>query len=149
MTPTLSYLSFGLDPLSNSADLADTGAPWYPACDVQKLDEERYAITLAVPGYGQENLKISTHDNLLTVTGHRPSPDQNGFILREIATGDFERKFQLADYVSVTGADLKDGLLRIEFVREVPDELKPRRIEIKSGQSPRLLQSNDNCERAA
>ncbi len=151
MTPALSQISlFGHDPLFDGfAQMTEHGLP-SPAFNVQKLGDDRFAVTLAVPGYSHEKLSVSTQDGRLTVTGHTSSDHHNGiFLHREISDGDFRRSFQLADYVNVVAADLKDGLLRIELVRELPDELKPRRIEIKSDKSKPLLSSDTSRERAA
>jgi len=109
----------------------------YPPFDIEKLGDDSYRITLAVAGFRREEIEIVAHQNLLTITGRR-SEDRNrdgNFLHVGIATRAFERKFELADFVRVSAADLVDGLLRIELAREVPEAMKPRRIDI-GGVSP-------------
>ena len=104
----------------------------YPPYDIEALGEDRYKITIAVAGYRIDDISIQQHENLLTVNGHLP--DQNTakvYLYRGLNNVSFERKFQLDDYVEVKNASLYDGLLRIELVREVPEEMKPRKIAIR------------------
>jgi molecular chaperone IbpA len=104
----------------------------YPPFDIERLGDDSYRITLAVAGFKRDEIEIVAHQNLLTITGRRSedrSRDGN-FLHIGIAARAFERKFELADFVRVTGADLADGLLRIELAREVPEAMKPRRIDI-------------------
>lgn len=109
---------------------ADTGFPPY---DVEKTGEDGYRITLAVAGFGEHELEITAQPNLLVVTGRKAKEDEDGaraFLHRGIAARNFERKFELADYVVVKSAAYDKGLLSIDLGREVPEALKPRRIEI-------------------
>ena len=108
----------------------------YPPYDIEKLSDDRYRITLAVAGFSAGELDITARQNMLTVTG-RKAENRNrdgNYVHMGIATRAFERRFELADFVRVENADLKDGLLSIELVREIPDAMKPRKIEIGSGQ---------------
>jgi len=108
----------------------DTGFPPY---DVEKTDEDGYRITLATAGFNPDELEITALPNLLVVTGHKAKAageDGRTYLHRGIAGRDFERKFELADYVLVKSAAYDNGLLSINLVREVPEALKPRRIEI-------------------
>lgn len=122
----------------------------WPPYDTVKLSEDRYRITMAVAGFSRDELDISTQPNLLVVTGERKNTEQEGeYLYRGIASRAFNRRFELADHVKVTGAHLADGLLTIELEREVPETLRPRRIAIESaaqgvtleGQSQRKLES--------
>ncbi len=113
----------------------------YPPFDIEKLGDDSYRITLAVAGFKRDEIEIVAHQNLLTISGRRG--DERGkdgnFLHMGIATRAFERKFELADFVRVTGADLADGLLRIELAREVPEAMKPRKIDI-AGSSPTTIE---------
>ena len=107
----------------------------YPPYDIEKLSDDRYRITLAVAGFGPGDIDITARQNLLTVTGRKgESRSRDGnFVHVGIATRAFERRFELADFVRVETADMEDGLLSIELVREIPDAMKPRKIEINGG----------------
>ncbi|EXJ16366.1 Hsp20 family protein [Imhoffiella purpurea] len=123
----------GFDRLANSLETAYRTEPGgYPPYNVEVMDENSYRITLAVAGFTESELDIEAKENLLTVTGQRKTAEAEGnFLYRGIANRGFERKFQLADYVRVAEARLENGLLNIELVREVPEAMKPRRIEIR------------------
>jgi molecular chaperone IbpA len=107
----------------------------YPPFDIEKLGDDSYRITLAVAGFRQDEVEIVAHQNLLTISGRKAEERarDGAFLHIGIATRAFERKFELADFVRVTGASLADGLLRIELAREVPEAMKPRKIEIGGG----------------
>ncbi len=116
-------------------DLLENGSGWqgaenYPPFDLERISEDGYRITLAVAGFRAEEIDITAQQNLLIVAGRKGGEDEGRFIHRGIATRAFERRFGLADYVQVRSADLKDGMLSIELVREIPEEMKPRKIEI-------------------
>jgi molecular chaperone IbpA len=120
----------------------------YPPYDIEKLSDDRYRITLAVAGFSASDIDITARQNLLTVTGRKAenrSRDGN-FVHMGIATRAFERRFELADFVRVENADMQDGLLSIELVREIPDAMKPRKIAI-NGAAPRTLDSEPEAER--
>ena len=107
----------------------------YPPYDIEKLSDDRYRITLAVAGFAPGDIDITARQNLLTITGRKAetrSRDGN-YVHMGIATRAFERRFELADFVRVENADMKDGLLSVELVREIPDAMKPRKVEINSG----------------
>jgi len=121
-------------------DLLENGTGWqgadnYPPFDLERIGDDSYRITLAVAGFGQDEIDITAQQNLLIVTGRKTGEDQGRYIHRGIATRAFERRFGLADYVQVKKAELRDGMLSIELVREIPEEMKPRRIEIGGGQA--------------
>jgi molecular chaperone IbpA len=109
------------------------------AYDILKVGEDGYRITLAVPGFSIENLEISQDGNALVVRGNVGDRDAQGDVLHQgIRTRSFTQRFELADYVNVTGANLSEGLLSIDLEREVPESMKPRRITIgqPSGDQP-------------
>jgi molecular chaperone IbpA len=110
----------------------------WPPYNIETTGENAYRIEIAVAGFKPDELNIEVKENLLTVTGRKTANDDaNGrnFLHRGLAERDFERRFQLADYVVVRNADLVNGLLSIDLERELPEALKPRRIEIGSGQA--------------
>ena len=111
----------------------DAPAPSYPPYNIEKTGDDAYRITLAVAGFGEDDLNIEVKDQGLTVTAKKrdvAEDKQAEFLYRGIAERGFERRFQLADHMKVTGAGLENGLLHIELVREVPEALKPRNIAI-------------------
>ncbi|WP_145515219.1 small heat shock chaperone IbpA [Yersinia massiliensis] len=104
----------------------------YPPYNVELVDDNHYRIAIAVAGFAEKNLDITTQDNLLIVRGSRAGePAQRTYLYQGIAERNFERKFQLAEHVKIKGANLVNGLLYIDLERVVPENLKPRRIEIK------------------
>ena len=107
----------------------------YPPFDIEKLSDDSYRITLAVAGFRREDIDITAQQNMLIITGRRAeNRNRDGnFLHVGIATRAFERRFELADFVRVTSAELRDGLLSIELVREIPEAMKPRRIDISTG----------------
>ena len=127
----------GFDRLANLLDAATAEASsGYPPYNIERLDENAYRIEIAVAGFRTEELDIEVKENLLTVSGRKAANDEaRNFLHRGLAERNFERKFQLADYVVVTDANLADGLLSIALKRELPEALKPRRVEIGAGKS--------------
>lgn len=123
--------SIGFDRLFDMME-NDTGSSQdnYPPFDLIQLDENQYRIDLAVAGLKRGEIEITAHQNVLIVAGKKRNEDQSNFIHRGIATRSFERRFTLADHIKVTSADLKDGLLSVELVREIPEAMKPRKIDI-------------------
>ena len=108
----------------------------YPPYDIEKLGDDSYRITLAVAGFSPADIDITARQNMLVVTGRKAESRQRegNYLHIGIATRAFERRFELADFVRVEAADMKDGLLSIELVREIPDAMKPRKIEIGGGE---------------
>ena len=108
----------------------------YPPFDIEKLGDDSYRITLAVAGFKREDIEIVAHQNVLTITGRRSEErgKDGNFLHMGIANRAFERRFELADFVRVSGAELADGLLRIALQREVPEAMKPRKIDIDGAQ---------------
>ena len=127
--------SIGFDRLASLIDNAfnaETVSNGYPPYNIEMFEDDRYAITLAVAGFSSDELDISVEKDVLIVRGKKQGEDQHHFLHHGIATRSFERKFNLADHVEVTAAGLKDGLLTIDLVREIPESMKPRKIEINS-----------------
>jgi molecular chaperone IbpA len=124
----------GFDRLFSLLD--QTGAfeasPGYPPYNIERTGENAYRVTLAVAGFGRDDLTIETRENTLSIKGSKENAQSSGgeFLHQGIAARAFERRFQLADHVVVTGASLDNGLLHVDLVREIPEAQKPRRIEI-------------------
>lgn len=131
--------SVGFDRLFDMLEngLTNQTADTYPPFDLERQGSDRYRITLAVAGFRPEEIDITSQQNLLIVSGKKEVDDERSYVHRGIAVQSFERRFVLGDFVHVQSADLRDGLLSIELVREIPEEMKPRRIEIgrSDGQS--------------
>ena len=111
----------------------------YPPFNLERLAEDRYRITLAVAGFKPEEIDITAQQNLLLVVGKKSAESdaqRSGFLHLGIANRSFERRFELADFVRVESANLADGLLVIELVREIPDAMKPRKIAVSTGAAP-------------
>lgn len=112
----------------------DVPQPGYPPYNIEKTDESAYRISVAVAGFTPEELAVEVKDNALHVSARKDAEDgDRRFLHRGIATRAFERRFALADHVRVTGATHEHGMLHIDLVRETPEALKPRRIEIAGG----------------
>ena len=136
--------SVGFDRLERMLDSArrhDDGNS-YPPYNIEQLGEDSYRITMAVAGFGEGDLDVTGNDGTLVVTGkHENDKDENiVYVHRGIAGRAFERRFQLADHIEVKGGALENGLLHIELERVVPEEKKPRKIEIAGGQK-KLVES--------
>jgi molecular chaperone IbpA len=104
----------------------------WPPYDIVRTSEDSYRITMAVAGFSESELSITHQPNLLIVAGNKPE-EEGEYLHRGIPGTSFERRFELADHVKVAKADLQNGLLTISLVREVPEEMKPRKISIKAG----------------
>lgn len=125
--------TIGFDRLFNLLDSAGASGEevGYPPYNIERLGENRYRITMAVAGFGRDDIRIESKDTALSVRGEKkPETEGREFLHRGIAQRSFERRFQLADYVEVTGADLQDGLLHIDLQRNLPERMKPRTIAI-------------------
>ena len=126
----------GFDRLFSMLDGFET-APGYPPYNIERTGENDYRISVAVAGFGEDDLSIEAKENTLTIKGAKQAKDeQNGDVLYQgIAARAFERVFQLADYVTVKNAALENGLLHVDLVREIPEAKKPRQIPIGNGQA--------------
>jgi molecular chaperone IbpA len=103
----------------------------YPPYNIERLGDNEYRITMAVAGFGSDEIKIEVKESTLLVRGEKQTETKDReFLHRGIAQRSFERRFQLADYVEVKGADLKDGLLHVDLVRNLPERMKPRTIQV-------------------
>ena len=133
--------SVGFDRVGQMLDTAfNSEAPSYPPYNIEKLDDDAYRVTMAVAGFGAGAIDITQTTNSLVLKGEQGKTDgEDTYLHRGIATRAFERRFDLADHVNVTKADLVNGLLVIDLKREVPEELKPRKIEIAAGTEPHTL----------
>ncbi|MCJ8318450.1 MAG: Hsp20 family protein [Colwellia sp.] len=131
------YRSFiGFDHLANLIDKASQSDKQssYPPYNIELISEDQYRITMAIAGFAEDELDIESKQNTLVITGTKANstepPHPRKFLHQGIAERNFERKFQIGDHVKVIGAFIKDGLLNIDLEREVPEELKPRKIAI-------------------
>lgn len=122
--------------LDNFSGVAAEASP-YPPYNIERLGDNSYRISMAVAGFCPSDLKIEAKESILTVRGEKAEDTsvKREFLHRGIAARSFERRFQLADYVEVKGADVRDGMLHVDLVREVPEKMKPRTIAIGSGTS--------------
>jgi molecular chaperone IbpA len=130
--------TIGFDRLTQLADAAtrvDSASLAYPPYNIEKTGEDAYRLTMAVAGFSADELDITVHENTLMVTGKaQKDEDQNRYLHRGIARRAFERRFSLADHIKVVGASLVNGMLHVDLVHEVPEEAKPRKVQIGTGQ---------------
>jgi molecular chaperone IbpA len=132
------YRSFvGFDRLADLLDSAQAeAAPGYPPYNIERTGDNEYLIEIAVAGFKPEELDIQAKESVLTITGRKAGRDaERRFLHRGLAERNFERRFQLAEYVAVTDAKLADGVLQVSLKRELPEALKPRRIAISTTDS--------------
>ncbi len=145
LTPLLrSTVGFDrFDRLFEAVMRQDESALAYPPYNIEKCGEDKYRVTLAVAGFSEDDLEVSVRENTLIVSGKALAEKKDtSYLYHGIARRAFERRFELADHVQVTGASLKDGLLHIDLVREVPEAMKPRRIQIESmGKASKVIDS--------
>ena len=137
----------GFDRLSRLMDAAsriDDNALSYPPYNIERTGDDTYRITMAVAGFGEGDLTITTQDNQLLISGKLgKEEDRQSFLYRGIAGRAFERRFTLADHIRVNGASLVNGLLHVDLVREVPEAMKPRQVKISTSpeSKPQVLES--------
>ncbi|MFY2823303.1 Hsp20 family protein [Ruegeria sp. MALMAid1280] len=131
--------TIGFDQIADMMDRVltnDVAQPSYPPYNIEKTDVDTYRISVAVAGFSEQDLSVEVKENALIVAGKKAAEDkERSYLHRGIATRAFERRFALADHVRVTGASHENGMLNIDLKREVPEALKPRRIEISSAQA--------------
>jgi molecular chaperone IbpA len=134
----------GFDRLASLLDAASVdSAQGYPPYNIERTDENAYRIEIAVAGFKPDELAIEVKENLLTVQGRKAANDETRrYLHRGLAERNFERRFQLADYVVVLDAQLTDGLLAISLRRELPEQLKPRQVEIKTAPSVAVIDTD-------
>jgi len=142
LTP-LFRTAIGFDRLARLVDSGAAADVSYPPYNIEKLGEDAYRLTMAVAGFGPDDIDLTVKDNTLLVAGKVAQEANEAEVLyRGIAGRAFERRFVLADHIVVDGADLQNGLLRVGLKRVVPDSAKPRRIAINAGGSQTTLQAN-------
>ncbi|NPU67049.1 Hsp20 family protein [Bradyrhizobium sp. 83012] len=112
----------------------------YPPCNIERLGDDRYQISLALAGFAPDELNITAEHNVLTVEGRKADKETREYLYQGISSRPFKRQFNLADYVQVTNASFDNGLLRIELVREIPEAMKPRRIAISAAPVEQIAQ---------
>ena len=141
--------SIGFDRMASLLDNAmrsQKASTGFPPYDIEATGENRYAITLAVAGFDESELEIQVENGVLLVRGKRADEnDEKSYLYRGIANRSFERKFNLADHIEVSGADLRNGLLTVSLVKEIPEAMKPRSIAINQGAT---LEHKDEAEAA-
>ena len=125
--------------LLDSARRIDQGGNSYPPYNIERTGDDAYRISMAVAGFDQSELNIETKENTLTINGVKNKGDAKNYLHHGIAERNFERRFQLADHVKATNAKLENGLLHVDLVREIPEAMKPRTIQIQEEKS-KLLQ---------
>ncbi|MGJ8664439.1 MAG: Hsp20 family protein [Marinicella sp.] len=148
LTP-LFRTSVGFDRMAHLLDQANrtNQTTSYPPYNIESIDENNYRITLALAGFSDQDLSITSEQNTLTVKGKKASEVEAKYIHQGIANRSFERRFQLADHVKVRAASMSNGLLHIELEREIPEAMKPRTISINTeqktiDQKPELVKDN-------
>lgn len=147
--------SVGFDRLGqmmNQAQRIDQNNASYPPYNIESLDENQYQITLALAGFTENDVEITSEQNILTIRGKIVNDVERKYLHRGIATRSFERKFQLADHVKITAATMENGLLHVQLVREIPEEEKPKTIKINAhlntienssqGDKPQIVKNN-------
>lgn len=133
--------TIGFDRLLRLADAATRfDGSGYPPYNIESTGENAYRLTVAVAGFAADELDVTVKENELLVTGKSKKDEAStAYLHRGIASRAFERRFQLADHIKVAGASLDNGLLHVDLVREVPEEKKPRKIEIAKGNGPKAI----------
>ncbi len=135
--------TIGFDRLMRLADTAtrvDAGAA-YPPYNIEVVGDNAYRLTMAVAGFAPQDLDVTVKENELLVSGRKTDEEARKYLFRGLAQRGFERRFQLADHIKVTGASLENGLLHVDLAREIPEAMKPRRIEIGvAGNGPQTIQ---------
>ncbi len=142
----------GFDRLANMLDnvmTTDTPTNTYPPYNIEKTDEDAYRITVAVAGFTEAELQVEARDGQLVISAKKDEADETSYLHRGIATRAFERRFQLADHVRVSGATIENGLLHVDLVREVPEALKPRVIEIATSKTINAKKAPKKVAKAA
>ena len=137
--------AIGFDRMARLVETARAASegPAYPPYNIEKTAEDSYVLAMAVAGFTPDDIELTVHENTLTIAGKAPQAgDERRMLYRGIAGRAFERRFALADHIVVQGASLENGLLHVALRREVPEALKPRRIEIAAAAPQRALPAN-------
>ena len=133
----------GFDQIADMFDrvlTSDTQTSSYPPYNIEKIDEDAYRISLAVAGFSEADLNVEVRENSLIISASKSEEEKKSYLHRGIATRSFDRRFQLADHVHVTGANQSNGMLHIELKRDVPEALKPRKIHISGSSSNQTIE---------
>lgn len=137
--------TIGFDRLSRLIDegLRGVEAPSYPPYNIEKTGPDAYRIVMAVAGFAESELDLVQQENQLLIVGRKAEAQDQAttYLHRGIAARAFERRFQLDDFIRVVGAKLENGLLRVELVREVPEAMKPRRIQVTAASAPAAIET--------
>jgi len=147
--------AIGFDRMARLVENARAAAegPSYPPYNIEKTAEDSYVLTMAVAGFGPDDIEVTAHENTLTVSGKAAptasSPENGRLLYRGIAGRAFERRFVLADHIVIEGAELEHGLLHVALKRQVPEALKPRRIAIQAPKTQRVLENEAPQAQAA
>ncbi|MCX2725324.1 Hsp20 family protein [Roseibium salinum] len=129
----------GFDRLFSLLDNASSEVPAYPPYNIERTGENAYRITMAVAGFTEAELSVEAKEHVLAIKGEKADENDDREILyRGIASRTFERRFQLAEHVRVEGASLENGLLHVDLVRELPEAMKPRKIDITTGETKQI-----------
>ena len=134
--------TIGFDRFFDLVDAAQhtAGDDNYPPCNVERLSDDRYQISLALAGFSPDEIAVTAEQNVLTVEGRKTDKGKREFLYRGISSRPFKRQFNLADYVQVRSATFDNGLLKIELFREIPEAMKPRRITINGAPASNVHQ---------
>ena len=136
----------GFDRMADLMDrvlATETVQPTYPPYNIEKTDENAYRITVAVAGFSADELSVEVKDSALVIAARKAEAEETrSYLHRGIATRAFERRFHLADHVRVTGATHADGMLHVDLIREIPEALKPRRIEIARSAPSQIVEAS-------
>jgi len=141
----LYHSAIGFDRMASLLDsVARDSKPSYPPYNIEQVEENQYRITMAVAGFAEDELEITSEQNTLLISGKQDDDSEGrNYLYRGIAARSFERKFQLAEHVKVVSAKLENGLLHVALEREIPEAMKPRRIAIGSGTADNTLLEQD------
>ncbi len=134
--------SVGFDRMQRLLDSAmrlDDAALAYPPYNIETLGDDAYRITMAVAGFGEQDLDVTAKENTLVISGKVKDDEGVSYLHRGIAGRAFERRFELADHIRVTDASLVNGLLHVDLLRELPEEMRPRKIKIQSKARPKAI----------
>ncbi|MBP1887356.1 Hsp20 family protein [Sinorhizobium mexicanum] len=144
----LSRSSVGFDHVFDLLDAASRLAPTdnWPPYDILRVGDNQYRIVMSVAGFAPEEITVTHEPHLLVVRGEKPGEDKAEYLYRGIAGRNFDRRFQLADHVTVTGANLANGLLAVDLVRELPEQMKPHRIEIHQADTLPPIEDRERAE---
>ena len=140
----LYHSAIGFDRMATLLDsVARDAKPSYPPYNVEQVDENQYRITMAVAGFTEAELDITSEQNSLVISGkHQDEGTDRNYLYQGIAARNFERKFQLAEHVKVVAASLENGLLHVSLEREIPEAMKPRKITIEASAGGNLIEQD-------